>query len=114
MGIYKLCDHFNPRATKRVLILIASATLLIRLQYLLEGIMPFSGLVATMAIGFILLEKREHMAHELSAKLAKIWIFAEIVLFSLVGAQVNVGIAWQTGFTRHCHPSPDTPAILYG
>jgi solute carrier family 9B (sodium/hydrogen exchanger), member 1/2 len=97
IGLYKLCDHFNPRATKRVLILIAAATLLMRLQYLLDGVFPFSGLVATMALGFILLEKREHMAHELSAKLAKIWIFAEIVLFSLVGAQVNISIAWHAG-----------------
>ncbi|MFU8780644.1 MAG: cation:proton antiporter [Kiritimatiellia bacterium] len=97
IAIYKLCDHFNPRATKRVLILIASATLLIRLQDLLEGIVPFSGLVATMAVGFIILEKREQMAHELSAKLAKIWIFAEIILFSLVGAQVDIGVAWQAG-----------------
>ena len=98
IAIYKICDHFNPRATKRVLLLIASATLLIRLQYLLEGLVPFSGLVATMAIGFILLEKREHMAHELSAKLAKVWVFAEIILFSLVGAQVNPRIALQAGF----------------
>ena len=96
--IYKICDHFNPRATKRVLLLIAAATLLIRLQYLLEGIFPFSGLVGTMAVGFILLEKREDMAHELSAKLAKVWVFAEIILFSLVGAQVNPRIALQAGF----------------
>ncbi len=97
VGIYKICDRFNPRATKRVLILIASATLLIRLQYLLDDIFPLSGLVATMAVGFILLEKREQMAHELSAKLAKVWVFAEIILFSLVGAQVNPQIAWQAG-----------------
>lgn len=95
--IYKVCDHFNPRATKRVLMLIAAATLLIRLQYLLEGIFPVSGLVGTMALGFILLEKRENMAHVLSAKLAKIWVFAEIILFSLVGAQVNPRIALEAG-----------------
>ena len=46
-----------------------------------------------MAIGFNILEKREHMAHELSAKLAKTWIFAEIILFSMVGAQVNIEIS---------------------
>ncbi len=99
VAIYKICDHFNPRATKRVLLLIAAATLLIRLQYLLEGIFPFSGLVGTMAVGFILLEKREEMAHQLSAKLAKVWVFAEIILFSLVGAQVNPRIALQAGLS---------------
>ncbi len=96
-GMYRLFDHFNPRATKRALLLIAAAALLIRLQHLTQGVFPFAGLVATMAIGYTFLEKREVMAHELSAKLAKIWIFAEIILFSMIGAQVNVSVAWQAG-----------------
>jgi NhaP-type Na+/H+ or K+/H+ antiporter len=95
--LYKLFDRFNPRATKRVLIIIALSILLVRLQHILAGVLPFAGLVSAMAIGFIILEKREHMAHELSAKLAKTWVFAEIILFSMVGAQVNVGIVWQAG-----------------
>ncbi len=95
--LYRLFDRFNPRATKRVLILIALSVMLIRLQYLLAGYIPFAGLVSAMAIGFVILEKREHMAHEISARLAKVWVFAEIILFSMVGAQVNVGVAWQAG-----------------
>ncbi len=95
--LYKLFDHFNPRATKRVLIVIALSILLMRLQYLLADIFPFAGLVGAMAIGFIILEKREHMAHELSAKLAKTWVFAEIILFAMVGAEVNITVAWQAG-----------------
>lgn len=95
--LYKLFDRFNPRATKRMLIVIALSILLVRLQYVLGDTIPFAGLVAAMAIGFIILEKREHMAHELSAKLAKTWVFAEIILFSMVGAQVNIGVAWRAG-----------------
>ncbi|MFW5870529.1 MAG: cation:proton antiporter, partial [Candidatus Sumerlaeota bacterium] len=95
--LYKLFDRFNPRATKRVLIVIAVSILLVRLQYLLANVVPFAGLVSAMAIGFIILEKREHMAHELSAKLAKTWVFAEIVLFAMVGAQVNLAVAWKAG-----------------
>ena len=37
------------------------------------------------------------MAHEISAKLGKIWVFAEIVLFTMVAAQVNVPVAVQAG-----------------
>lgn len=96
-GLYRYFDRFNPRATKRVLILLALAILLVRLQSLLAGIVPFAGLVSTMAIGFVILERREAAAHEISAKLAKIWIFAEIILFSLVGAEVDIGVAWQAG-----------------
>lgn len=95
--LYKLFDRFNPRATKRVLVVIAVAILLVRLQHLVSHILPFAGLVSAMALGFIILEKREQMAHELSAKLAKTWVFAEIVLFAMVGAQVNVGVAWRAG-----------------
>lgn len=96
-GLYRLFDRFNPRATKRVLIVLALSILLVRLQFLLAGHVPFAGLVAAMGIGFIILEKREHMAHEISAKLAKLWVFAEIVLFSMVGAQVNLTVAWRAG-----------------
>jgi NhaP-type Na+/H+ or K+/H+ antiporter len=95
--LYRLFDRFNPRATKRVLILIAVSLLLVRLQHALTSILPFAGLVSAMAIGFIILEKRDQMAHELSAKLAKIWIFAEIILFTSVGAQVNLEVAWHAG-----------------
>lgn len=90
-------DRFNPRATKRVLVIIALAILLLRLEQVLAAWVPFAGLVSAMAIGFMILERRELMAHELSAKLAKIWVFAEIVLFAMVGAQVNIGVAWQAG-----------------
>ncbi|NIA29927.1 MAG: sodium:proton antiporter [Actinobacteria bacterium] len=95
--LYKLFQHFNPRATKRVLILLGVAVLLIRLEEIVQAWVPFSALLAVMAIGFIILDKREHFAHELSAKLGKIWVLAEIILFTMVGAQVNIGVALKTG-----------------
>ncbi len=92
-----LFERFNPRATKRVLVLIALTVLLVRLQRLVEAYVPFAALVSAMAIGFVILEKREHMAHEISAKLAKVWVFAEVLLFALVGAQVDLSVVWATG-----------------
>lgn len=92
-----LFERTNPRATKRVLILIGLAILLVRTEHLLEGVIPFAALLAVMAMGAIILERREHFAHELSSKLSKIWIFAEILLFTMVGAQVNVEVAWRAG-----------------
>jgi len=96
-GLYLLFQRFNPRATKRILVLLGISILLVRVEHLLEDRLPFAALLAVMAIGFIILEKREHYAHELSAKLGKIWVFAEIILFAMVGAQVNVSLAWRTG-----------------
>lgn len=97
--LLKLFDRFNPRATKRTMIVVGISVVLVHLQQSLEGIFPFAALLAVMATGFIILEKREHMAHEISSKLGKIWVFASIMLFTLVGAQVDISLAWNTGFS---------------
>jgi Kef-type K+ transport system membrane component KefB len=50
-----------------------------------------------MTIGFVILEKSEAIAHVISQRLKKIWVFAELLLFVLVGAQVNIHVAWKAG-----------------
>ncbi len=93
-----LFERFNPRATKRTLIVVGLAIILVSLGTLLDRVhIPFAPLIAVMAIGFVILEKREAMAHEISSKLAKIWIFAQMLLFALVGSQVEVGAALDAG-----------------
>lgn len=96
--LFKLFRRFDPRATKRVLIVLALSVLFVQGEQLLETWVPFAALLAVMTTGFILLEKDEHIAHEISAKLGKIWVFAEIVLFTLVGTQVDLGVAFEAGF----------------
>jgi NhaP-type Na+/H+ or K+/H+ antiporter len=95
--LLKLFERFNPRATKRTMIVVGVSIILVHLQQLLEGTVPFAALLAVMATGFIILEKRESVAHEISSKLGKLWVFASIMLFTLVGAQVDVSLAWNTG-----------------
>ncbi len=95
--LLRLFERFNPRATKRTLIVLGVSILLVRIQHLLEGTVPFAALLAVMALGFLILEKRELMAHELSSKLGKIWVLASILLFTLVGAQVDVSVAKDAG-----------------
>ena len=95
--LLRLFRHFDPRATKRVLIMLGLSVLLVRAEHFMSGWLPFASLLAVMAMGFIILEKDEHMAHEISAKLAKIWVFAEIVLFTMVGADVDVKVALDAG-----------------
>ncbi|NOY74541.1 MAG: sodium:proton antiporter [Kiritimatiellaeota bacterium] len=95
--LYKFFSRFNPRATKRVLIILGVSIFLIKIEHSLEGLVPFAALLAVMGIGVIILEKREHYAHEISSKLGKIWVLAELVLFIMVGAQVNISVAWHAG-----------------
>jgi len=96
--LYRLFERFNPRATKRTLIVVGVSILLVRVQQLLDGVVPFAALLAVMAMGFIILERREAIAHEISAKLGKIWVLASILLFTLVGAQVNIPVALHAGW----------------
>jgi NhaP-type Na+/H+ or K+/H+ antiporter len=95
--LLRLFETFNPRATKRTLIVVGVSILLHRIEQLLESHVPFASLLAVMALGFVILAKREHMAHELSSKLGKIWVFASILLFTLVGAKVDVPVARDAG-----------------
>jgi len=95
--LYKLFDRYNPRATKRVLIIMAVSVLLMRIEHLIIHWVPFAALLSVMAIGFIILEKRQKYAHELSLKFAKVWVIAEILLFTMVGAAVNINVAFESG-----------------
>ncbi|MDY0290518.1 MAG: cation:proton antiporter [Sphaerochaeta sp.] len=93
-----LFERFNPRATKRTLIVVGLSILLVSLGTVLQGWnIPFAALIAVMSIGFVILEKRERMASEISSKLGKIWIFAQMLLFALVGSQVQIGAALDAG-----------------
>jgi NhaP-type Na+/H+ or K+/H+ antiporter len=90
-------ERFRPQANRQVLLILALSLLLLRLQNAINSLVPFTGLVAAMALGVVLLELRPNLAGPIAAKLASIWVFAELVLFTLVGAQVDLGVAWRSG-----------------
>lgn len=95
--LYRLFDRFNPRATKRLLIILGASIVLVAVEPVMEKFIPFAALLAVMAMGTIILERNEYMAHEISSRLSKVWVFAEILLFTLVGAQVDVHVALKAG-----------------
>ncbi len=95
--LYKIFDRYNPPATHRVLTILSVAVLLMSLEDLTKDYVPFASLLAVMTIGYIILKNRSRYAHEVSNQLAKLWVPAEIVLFVMVGAQVNVKVAWDSG-----------------
>ncbi len=95
--LYHLFERYNLRATKMTIVVIAVSILLTWLEEELKTKVAMSALLGVMTVGFILLEKSEIRAHKISEKLSKVWIFAEILLFVLVGAQVNIHVAWEAG-----------------
>jgi NhaP-type Na+/H+ or K+/H+ antiporter len=90
-------ERFRPQANRQVLLVLALSLLLLRLQSGINMLVPFTGLVAAIALGVVLLELRPNLAAPIAGKLASIWVFAELVLFTLVGAQVDLGVAWRSG-----------------
>ncbi|MBP2027253.1 NhaP-type Na+/H+ or K+/H+ antiporter [Acetoanaerobium pronyense] len=96
--LINLFKKHHMRDTKKVLIIIAIAILLNATEdLLLEINIPFASLLGVMAIGFVILEKDFARAKRLSLKFNKVWVFAEILLFVLVGAQVNINVMLDSG-----------------
>ena len=88
---------YHIRDTKKVLLIVGTAIMLTALENLLKNKVEIAGLLGVMTIGFIILEKMPKVGKRLSTKLNKVWVFAEILLFVLVGAQVNINVAVNAG-----------------
>ena len=92
-----LFNRFNIRNTEKTLILLGSAILLKNIGDYFNQFVPVAALVGLMVIGFVLIEKMPEVGLPLAEKFNKIWIFAEILLFVLVGAQVDICLAISAG-----------------
>lgn len=89
--------RIHIRDSLKVVILLSISFLMITLENSLKGKLPFSGLLAVMSIGIALQRKRQVVAVRLSAKFSKLWVGAEILLFVLVGATVDIRYAVGAG-----------------
>ncbi|MBW4827076.1 MAG: cation:proton antiporter [Clostridiaceae bacterium] len=97
---YMLLNIFNKyhiRDTKKVLLILGFSILFTELENLLKSKISIASLLGVMTIGFIILEKRPEVGKRLAIKFDKIWIFAQVFLFVLVGAQVNILVALDSG-----------------
>jgi len=92
-----LFKKYHIRDTKKALMILSLAILMTSAEDYLKDIIPIASLLGVMAIGFFLREKYWKVAERLSLKFNKIWVFAEIMLFVLVGAQVNITVAIESG-----------------
>ena len=88
---------FHIRDSAKILIILSFSFLLLELQNRLEGIVPVSGLLAIMSLGIIIKQRYSILAERLSVKYNKLWVAAEIFLFVLVGATVDLKYAVTAG-----------------
>lgn len=86
---------YHMRDSVKVIIILSTSFLFLSLEKL--DIVPFAGLLAVICSGLVILKRYEILAKRLAGKFSKLWVGAEILLFVLVGAAVDVKYALAAG-----------------
>lgn len=94
VGLFK---NVHMRDSTKTIVLLSISFLLIALEHALKGGVPISGLLAVMSMGATILQMYEVLAKRLSNKFSKLWVGAEVLLFVLVGAIVDIKYAVSAG-----------------
>ena len=83
---------------KVIIIIMGVSFLLMALETLLKGTVAFSGLLAVVSMACALkIRAPREVTGRLSAKFGKLWLAAEVVLFVLVGAAVDIRYTMEAG-----------------
>lgn len=86
------------RNSMKVIIVLGLSFLLVAVENWLKGIVPLSGLIAVVAMACTLkLKSTPSVSRRLSEKFGKLWLAAEVILFVLVGAAVDIRYTLQAG-----------------
>lgn len=88
------------RNSTKLIIILGVSFLLVTVEGRLEGKVALSGLLAVVSMACVLKIKcTESVSQRLSAKFGKLWIAAEVILFVLVGAAVDIRYTLEAGGT---------------
>lgn len=88
----------SMRQSIKTIILLGAAFLLMAIETRLEGTVSISGLLAVMSMACVIqLRCRKEVSEDLSAKYGRLWLAAEVILFVLVGAAVDIRYTLQAG-----------------
>ena len=103
LGIGLLLSVFfhriHMRDTAKVILFLCISFLLVTLEDYCANVIPFASLIAVMTIGVALQQKNQALSLRLSSKFNKLWVGAEIILFVLVGATVDLRYLKSAGGT---------------
>lgn len=92
-----LFKKININNSIKVLILLSFTFIFVGLENFIKNYIPYSGLLSVISLGIMLKIKDNESSIELNKSYNKIWIFAEIILFCLVGAEVDIKFAFSQG-----------------
>lgn len=97
INLVNMFKRFDIQDTKKLLIVLGLSILLTELENLLKSKIAIASLLGVMAIGFTMFQKSPDIGKTISKKFNNAWVFAEILLFVLVGAEVNISVAFKSG-----------------
>ena len=86
------------RNSSKVILLLGTAFLLLAVEDWLSGIISLSGLLAVMSMALVIaMRSIPEVTGRLQEKFGKLWLAAEVVLFVLVGAAVDIRYTLEAG-----------------
>lgn len=94
---YLFFTKIHVRDTVKIALVLCVSFVLVTVEDKLGEIIPFASLIGIMAMGLELRRKKTELAAKLSVRFDKLWVIAEIFLFVLVGASVNIESAANLG-----------------
>lgn len=95
---YRFKNNNHIRNSEKVIIILATAFLLVSLEELFKEKLSISGLLAVLSMAITLKIKSPTLVTgRLSEKFGKLWIGAELLLFILVGAAVDIRFTFSSG-----------------
>lgn len=90
-------EKVHLRDTVKIMIMLSISFILVSIEDALTTQITFSALIAIMFIGVSLQKYRKEVSIRLSSKYNKLWVGAEVFLFVLVGATVNINYLGKVG-----------------
>lgn len=90
-------NKVNIRTTTKAILMLCISLILVTVEDKLATPITFSALIAVMFMGMGLKAKSDKVASEVSGKFGKLWVGAEVFLFVLVGATVNISYLTHVG-----------------
>jgi len=95
--VSRFLQHHDLATPRRTVLILGVAIFLTWIGDLAKNTVPIAALLGVLAMGLVILERDESLGHLISHKLQRLWVFAELLLFVLVGAQVDPKVAWGAG-----------------
>lgn len=88
--LVKIFKSIKVKYTVESLIILSTSFMFITLEEVLKPYIPMSGMLSVMALGVTILKIYPSIVDKLMTRFSELWIGAEIIMFVLIGASLNI------------------------